>query len=189
MQGLPTHNCRATRTWVLLVPLRSTDTDWALHCSRRWTRTVTNKDALLGPIVCWCRPWNCLPSAAGPSRSTDPPSGTACRTTWYLPRLCRPSVGVWKHFCSRPRSRTLSLIPGKLFPTSSGSWSDFVTWTTLKYMTDWLIDAPTVVRDSEEIRRGRLKLRDLMPKYNGILGLILQQNSTNHCKNSNQFTA
>jgi len=22
--------------------------------------------------------------------------------------------------------------PGKLFPTSSGSWSDFVTWTTLK---------------------------------------------------------
>jgi len=56
-------------------------------------------------------------------------------------------------------------------------------------MTDWLIDAPTVVRDSEEIRRGRLKMRDLMPKYNGILGLILQQNSTNDCKNSNQFTA
>ena len=25
------------------------------------------------------------------------------------------------HFCSRPRSLTLSLIPGKLFPTSSGS--------------------------------------------------------------------
>ena len=28
----------------------------------------------------------------------------------------------------------------KLFPTSSGSWSDFVTWTTLKSMIDWLID-------------------------------------------------
>ena len=26
-----------------------------------------------------------------------------------------------KHFCSRPRSLILSLIPGKLFPTSSGS--------------------------------------------------------------------
>jgi len=43
-----------------------------------------------------------------------------------------------KHFCSRPRSLTLSLIPVKLFPTSSGSWSDFITWTTLK-IHDWLI--------------------------------------------------
>ena len=49
--------------------------------------------ALPGPIVCWYRPWNYLPSAAGPSRSPDP-SGTACRTTWYLPRLCQPSVSV-----------------------------------------------------------------------------------------------
>jgi len=30
-------------------------------------------------------------------------------------------------------------MPGKLFPTSSGSWSDFITWTTLK-MHDWLVD-------------------------------------------------
>ena len=44
--------------------------------------------ALLGPIVCWCRPWSCLPSAAGPSRSPDPPSGTAYRTAWYQRRLC-----------------------------------------------------------------------------------------------------
>jgi len=44
-----------------------------------------------------------------------------------------------KHFCSRPRSLTLSLIPGKLFPTSSGSWSDFITWITLK-IHDWLIE-------------------------------------------------
>ena len=34
------------------------------------------------------------PSATGPSQSPDPPSGTACRTTWYLPRLCRPFVSV-----------------------------------------------------------------------------------------------
>jgi len=47
-----------------------------------------------------------------------------------------------KHFCSRPRSLTLSLILGKLFPTSSGSWSDFITWTTLK-IHDWLIDSIT----------------------------------------------
>ena len=45
----------------------------------------------------------------------------------------------WKHFCFFPHSLTLSFIPGKLFPTSSGSWSDFITWTTLK-MHDWLID-------------------------------------------------
>ena len=32
-------------------------------------------------------------------------------------------------------------------------------------------------------------MRDLMLKYNGISGEILQQNSTNHCKNFNQFTA
>ena len=44
-------------------------------------------------------------------------------------------------------------------------------------------------RHSEEIRWGRLKMQDLMLKCNGILGLILQQNSTNHCKNFNQFTA
>ena len=44
-----------------------------------------------------------------------------------------------KHFYCRPRSLTLSLIPGKLFATSSGSWSDFVTWTTLK-IHDWFIE-------------------------------------------------
>jgi len=68
--------------------------------------------ALLGPIVCWYRPWNCQPSAAGLSRSRDSPSGTACRTTWYLPRLCQPSISVLKHFCSSPRSSILSLISG-----------------------------------------------------------------------------
>jgi len=46
------------------------------------------------PIVCWYCPLNCLPSVAEPSRSPDPPSGTACRTTWYLPHLCQPSVSV-----------------------------------------------------------------------------------------------
>ena len=50
--------------------------------------------ALLGPIVCWYRPLNCLPSAVGPSRLPDPPSGTTCRIMWYQPRLCQPSVSV-----------------------------------------------------------------------------------------------
>ena len=52
-----------------------------------------------------------------------------------------------KHFCSRLRSLTLSLIPGKLFPTSSGSWSDFITWTTLK-IHDWLLDWRTAWMDN-----------------------------------------
>jgi len=54
--------------------------------------------------------------------------------------ISAPSLSTFrqrlKHFCSRPRFLTLSLIPGKLFPTSSGSWSDFITWTTLKYLMD-----------------------------------------------------
>ena len=39
-------------------------------------------------------------------------------------------------------------------------------------------------RRSEQIRWGRLKTRDLMLNYNGILGLILWQNIANHCKNT-----
>jgi len=35
----------------------------------------------------------------------------------------------------------------------------------------------------------RLKMRHLMPKYNRILCSILSQNSTNCCKNFDQFTA
>ena len=38
-------------------------------------------------------------------------------------------------FCSRPRSVTLSLIPGKLFPTSSGYYLDHSKNTRL---IDWL---------------------------------------------------
>ena len=98
--------------------------------------------ALLGPIVCWYRPWNCLPSAAVPSQSPDPPPETIC---WTMTVISAQSPSTFrqrlKHFCSRPRSRTLSLIPGKLFPISSGSWSDFIIWTTLKehdWLTDWL---------------------------------------------------
>ena len=72
--------------------------------------------ALLGPIVCWYRPWNCLPSAAGPSRSPDPPSGTACRTMWPLPRLCQLSVGVWNIFVPGLVPWHYILIPSKLFP-------------------------------------------------------------------------
>ena len=42
---------------------------------------------------------------------------------------------------------------------------------------------------SEEIRWGGLKMRDLVLKYNGILGLICNKNSTNRCTDFNQFTA
>jgi len=44
--------------------------------------------------------------------------------------------------CPRPRSLTLSLIPGKLFPTSSGSWSDFYYLDHSKsaWLVDWLND-------------------------------------------------
>ena len=49
---------------------------------------------------------------AGPTICNSLP----CRTTWSQPRLCQPSVSVWKHFCSGPRSLTSSSIPIKLFP-------------------------------------------------------------------------
>ena len=66
---------------------------------------------------CWCLSI-CLPSAAGPFQwNSRQATGTVCRTMRSLPRLCRPSVSVWKHFCSRPRScMTLSSIPVKLSP-------------------------------------------------------------------------
>ena len=65
---------------------------------------------------CWCLSI-CLPSAAGPFQwNSRQATGTVCRTMRSLPRLCRPSVSVWKHFCSRPRSLTLSSIPVKLSP-------------------------------------------------------------------------
>jgi len=95
--------------------------------------------ALPGPIVCWYRPWVTVYRRRPglPGRRTnhlEQPAGQR--------DLC-PSLSTsrqrLKHFCFRPRSLTLSLIPVKLFPTSSGSWSDFVTWTTLK-IHDWLID-------------------------------------------------
>ena len=71
-------------------PHRQTWVKWFV--SPIWLVDVPS--ALLGPILCWYRPWYCLPSATWPSRSPDPPSGTACRTTWYLPRLCQPPVSV-----------------------------------------------------------------------------------------------
>ena len=57
--------------------------------------------------------------------------------------------------------------------------------------TNGLQSAIVKRRHSEEIRWGvgTTKNADLMLKYNGILGLVLQRNSTNHCKNFKQFTA
>jgi len=79
-------------------------------------------------------------SAAGPSRSPDPPSGTAYRTMWFLLRLCRPSVSVWKHFCSRPRFRTLSSIPVKLFPYLQWilKWFYYMDHSKNPWLIDWL---------------------------------------------------
>ena len=103
---------------------------------RRSLRSARTNRLLVLP-----EPWNCLPSAAGPSQSPDPPFGTVCRTMWSLLRVCRPSVSVCKHFCSRPRSPTLSSsISVKLFPAPSVDPEVvFVTWITLK-IHDWLID-------------------------------------------------
>jgi len=42
---------------------------------------------------------------------------------------------------------------------------------------------------SEEIQWGATENAGFNAKYNGILGMILSQNSINHCKNFNQFTA
>jgi len=143
------HSCRPTR---LLVILR-------LHTWVNWFVSpiylVGVPSALLRPIICWYRPWNCLLSAAGPSRSPDPSSGTACRTTWYLLRLCQPSVNVWKYFCSRPRSLTLTSISVKSFLyTFGGSWSDFITCTTLK-IHGWLI----------EIEKVAIKMHDIPQRH------------------------
>jgi len=45
----------------------------------------------------------------------------------------------------------LSLIHGKLFLTSSGSWSDFITWTTLK-IHDWLIDLSSLEQWRQQLQ-------------------------------------
>ena len=64
-----------------------------------------------------------LPTFGPPNfTNVDPPFGTVCRTMWSLLRLCRPSVGVWKQFCSRPHSLTLSSTTVNLLPTLSGYW-------------------------------------------------------------------
>jgi len=70
---------------------------------------------LLRPTFCWCRLWNCLPLAAGPSQSLNQPFGTVYRTTWPLLPIFRPSYDVWKHFSSRPHFLALSLILVKSF--------------------------------------------------------------------------
>jgi len=99
-------------TMPLMEPRRHTWVNWFVSpiC------LVDVLSALLGPIVCWCRPSNCLPSAAGPSQSPDTPFATVCRTMWSLLRISRHSLSLWKHFCSGPRSLTLSSVPVKLFP-------------------------------------------------------------------------
>ena len=95
--------------------LRSARTNRVLVPSVKLSTVGGRAFPVAGPTI-----WNSLPDnvISSPSLST------------FRQRL--------KHFCSRPHSLTLSSIPGKLFPTPSGSWSDFITWTTLK--NTWLID-------------------------------------------------
>ena len=132
-----------------------------VNCGRRSLRS-SRTNRLLVP-----RPWNCLPSAAGPSQSPDPPFGTVWRTMCSLLSLslCRPSVSVWKYFCSGSHSLTLSSeSPLNYSPSFSGSESDLITWITLKIMIDWLIwiriirifgilEIWTVQRQTADIRR------------------------------------
>jgi len=96
---------------------RSARTNCLLVPSMKLSTVGGRAFPVAGPTI-----WNSLPDnvISAPSLST------------FCQRL--------KTFLScRPRSLTLSLIPGKLFPTSSGSWSDFITWTTVR-ICDWLID-------------------------------------------------
>jgi len=96
---------------------RSARTNCLLVPSMKLSTVGGRAFPVAGPTI-----WNSLPDTviSAPSLST------------FCQRL--------KTFLScRPHSLTLSLIPGKLFPTSSGSWSDFITWTTVK-ICDWLID-------------------------------------------------
>jgi len=84
---------------------------------------------------------NCLPSAAGPTQSPDPPSATVCLAgqrdlSPVSVNLLSVSENIsvlglvpWHHHLS----------PLNYFPTFSGSWSDFVTWTTLRFTTDHLM--------------------------------------------------
>ena len=77
-----------------------------------------------------------LPSTVG-GRAFPVAGPTICNS---LPDnvISAPSASkILKHFCFWPRSLTLSSNPGKLFSTSSGFWSDFITWTTLK-IHDWI---------------------------------------------------
>jgi len=74
-------------------------------------------------------------------QSLDPPFGAVWQTMWSLPRLCRPSVSVWKHLCFQPHYVTLTSITPILFPTLSRSWKlYFVDHCKNSWLIDWLLD-------------------------------------------------
>jgi len=89
--------------------LRSARTNRLLVPSVKLSTVGGRAFPVAGPTI-----WNSLPDnvISAPSLST------------FRQRL--------KTFLFQAHSLTLSLIPGKLFPICSGSWSDFITWTTLK---------------------------------------------------------
>jgi len=80
---------------------------------RRSLRSVTNR-LLVPPVKLSTIGGRAFP-VAGPTIWNSLPDSV----------ISAPSLSIFrqrlKHFCSRPHSLTLSLIPGKLFPTSSGS--------------------------------------------------------------------
>ena len=61
-------------------------------------------------------------------QSPDPPFGTVCQITRSLLHLCRPSVSVWKQFCSR-------LIPWR-YHQSPLNYSRTFSGPLWKYMND-----------------------------------------------------
>ena len=121
----------------------------------RWTSASTVRQTVKG---------RAFPVAGVP----DPPSGIVCRTTWSPLRVCRPSVSVWKHFCSRPHCRRSPLYYS---PTFSRSWSEFITWTTLK-IYDWLTD---LVEDHAERATATSPPCQRPCRFGGVNGPLLKQ--------------
>jgi len=120
-------------------------TDWLLAHDRvrfkvavlMYKATHGTAPSYLSPLVRVADlPGRCSLSPAGAVRETvyrqrqDLPS----RRTHHLEQsadnvISAPSLSTF--LCSRPRSFTLSSIPLNYSPTFSGSWSDFITGTTL----------------------------------------------------------
>ena len=101
---------------------------------------------LSGEVLAWLSVWSAVQTCIRPSwchcHSLSLASVKSRLTLpfWYRLTQVVPDKRPLKRVCvCVPCSLTLSLIRVKLFPTSSGCWSDLITRTTLK-IHDWLID-------------------------------------------------